>query len=209
MRTLALLAAVSLILAAPIPSSLLAADAPTTKPAPKPLPPLDAKNSVEASIEGRPATWRVYKGWKEQQLSGGVARSWVVPPAPKNVNEPIKTFTVSILSGGKPDATIEGAADLNKQALQQRDPELKIVKDEAIDFAGGKGWVLVYDTVQTGTVRDDKGKETRVKTAVRSQRILSLHGGYSATLTFTCAPGEFDKLLRNVERAFGSFAWKD
>ncbi len=211
MRTPALLIALCLTVLASVPAMLRADDPPatTTKPTTKPLPPLDARNSVEASLPGKPAAWRVFKGWKEQKLSGDVARSWVVPPLPKDANTPISTFTVSVIGGGKPDATIEDAADLNKQALRQRDPNVKFVRDEPIDVAGNAGWVLVYDTTQTGTLRDDKGSERRVKSPVRSQRVLSLRGEHSATLTFTCGPDDFERFLRNVDRVYASFAWKD
>lgn len=203
MRSLLTLLAAVLMLA-----GTLHADTPATKPASRPAAPLDEKNSVEATLPDKPAAWRVFKGWKEQQLTGGVARSWVVPPIPQDAGTPISTYTVAVLGGGKPDVTIEGFADLNKQALQQRDPQTEFVRDESIDFAGSKGWLLVYDTTQTGTVKDQRGNERRVKSPVRSHRILTLHGEFSATLTFTCAPDDFDRLMRNIDRVNTSFAWR-
>lgn len=206
MRTFLLCIALCCCLLASLSSAR--ADAPTTAPAAKPLPPLDAKAGLLASIEGKPGIWYVFKGWKEQQLNNDSARVWWVPPFTADVSKPNSIFMVAVLSGGKPDATLEQYVFATKKAVEIKSPGVTFTVDKAAEVGGKPGWVLVYDSTQENTVSDDKGNARRVKHAVRTHRLLSLQGEFSVSLSFTTSPDDFDRLMRNVDRSFRSFEWK-
>ena len=183
---------------------------PSTKPATRPVkapPPLDVKNSVEVVIENRPFSFRVPKGWKAAPKSGEGVKVFLVPPPAREPTDPVKLFMAAVVGGGNPRVTLQEYAGKTRLAIQGRYGDVQFIHDEAVTMAGREVWLMVYDHPQKGVIDADHDDPKSVQRLARTQRVLSLHGEFAATLDFTCAPEDFDSLIRNVQRTFDSMKW--